>query len=81
MKGSSKTMRLSGVALLAAAILFACALTIYGRQQQTAAHVAWEYKVSCSPKESGMNKLGAEGWELLSATGSGTVCLFYKRAK
>jgi hypothetical protein len=58
-------------------------LTVYGRQPQTPSFVVWEYKQSCNLKESEMNKLGVEGWELVTSSYSGVAvaCLFYKRQK
>jgi hypothetical protein len=78
----STRLRTLYVATAAAIVLIA--LTVYGRQQQVpAAHTVWEYKDSCNLKESEMNKLGADGWELVtSRSAGGTVtCLIYKRAK
>ncbi|HWQ36936.1 MAG TPA: hypothetical protein VNQ79_29160 [Blastocatellia bacterium] len=44
------------------------------------AATTWEYIQTCNPKE--MNKLGQDGWELVSATHTGVgVCLFFKRPK
>ena len=39
----------------------------------------WEYKQSCT--ESDLKDLGANGWELVSATtpGAGVTCFYFKR--
>jgi hypothetical protein len=41
----------------------------------------WEYKQTC--KFSDADKLGADGWEMVSAASSGEVvtCFYFKRAK
>lgn len=72
------------VALVIAALPCLLAASVYGRQAAPPARQAWEYKQSCKPKDDDMNRLGAEGWEMVSAiyTGNtGVTCLFYKRAR
>lgn len=67
------------LALILCALLFAVVGWTAGRSSALGP-VQWEYKESCSPKD--MDKLGAEGWELATATQNGVVvCLFYKRQK
>ena len=70
-------------ALLVAAVLCLLAATVYGRQASTSARQTWEYKQSCKPKDDEMNRLGAEGWEMVTGfqSGNGVTCLFYKRAR
>jgi membrane protease YdiL (CAAX protease family) len=67
------------LALILCCLLFALVGWTAGRATAPAP-VSWEYKESCSPKD--MDKLGAEGWELVAAAQNGVVvCLFYKRQK
>jgi hypothetical protein len=67
------------LALTLLCLLFALVGWTTGRSTATAP-VQWEYKESCSPKD--MDKLDAEGWELVAAAQNGVVvCLFYKRQK
>lgn len=75
--------RLRAIIAASIAVVLLFALTVYARQSQTGARATWEYKDSCNLKESEMNKLGAEGWELVTAhSAGGTInCLVYKRAK
>ena len=77
----SSRLRTLYIAVSVAVIL--AAVSVYGRQPQSPTHTVWEYKDSCNLKESEMNKLGAEGWELVTARSAGgtIMCLIYKRAK
>jgi hypothetical protein len=61
------------VALLLVSLL--CVGFAYRTQQSRA---KWEYMQTC--KYSELNKLGAEGWELVTATGGdGVTCFYLKR--
>jgi hypothetical protein len=62
------------VALLLVSLL--CAGFAYQAQP---GRTKWEYAQTCKVTE--MNKLGAEGWELVTATGGeGVTCFYFKRS-
>ena len=72
--------------VLVAAIVASVALTSYTNTQaqrsENATVERWEYKVvQLSPNDAEYNSLGAEGWELVSATTSSTSYgySFFKR--
>jgi hypothetical protein len=76
MPGGFHLMKIKSIFLLIAlaSLFFLC-----GWKMQ-AARVQWEYKESCSYKD--LNKLGDDGWELVSATSSSSItCYYFKRAK
>lgn len=63
--------------LLVAGLLF---LTVVGFTQTTTKQQTWEYKYTL--KFNDLNKLGAEGWELVAATDYNGITSFYlKRPK
>jgi hypothetical protein len=63
------------VALLLLSLL--CVGFAYRTQQN---RTQWEYTQTCKFNE--MNKLGVEGWELVTATGGeGVTCFYLKRVK
>ena len=79
---------------IAAVVLFGLiGLTGYGQKQQRAPQANWEYKVLYVPgvrsmSEEAMNKLGSQGWELVTyqainneggTIGAGNY--FFKRAR
>ena len=70
--------------LIVAFILGASFMLLVGwtTQMQKPARQTWEYKTKCNAK--GFDDLGAEGWELVTATSSGEIaveCFYFKRAK
>ena len=65
--------------ILLAGLLLA-SLFCVGFARQTRGRAAWEYHTACGRVE--LNKLGADGWELATATQDGNVvCLYFKRPK
>ena len=81
------------IAIVAIVLLGLIGLTVYGQKQQRATQTNWEYKVLFVPgirnmSEEMMNKLGAQGWELVTyqainneggTIGAGNY--FFKRAR
>jgi hypothetical protein len=66
-----------------APVLFFASLTAAGQTTTISAPEQWEYKIiGCIP-ESELNKLGVQGWELVSVQSQGTSCYNYylKRPK
>jgi hypothetical protein len=64
--------------LLAALLLVSVVCVGFARQARE--RTAWEYHTACGRPE--LNKLGADGWELATATQDGNVvCLYFKRPK
>jgi hypothetical protein len=65
--------------ILLAALLLA-SLFCVGFARQAQERVVWEYHATCNRVP--LNNLGAEGWELVTATQDGNVtCLYFKRRK
>ena len=64
--------------LLAALLLVS--LVCVGFARQAPERTVWEYHTTCNRVP--LNTLGAEGWELVTATQDGNVsCLYFKRRK
>ena len=62
-----------------AALVLGCLLCV-GFARQAPGRAGWEYHTACGRVE--LNKLGADGWELATATQDGNiVCLYFKRPK
>lgn len=65
--------------ILPAALLLV-SLVCVGFARQARERAAWEYHTTCARVD--LNKLGADGWELATATQDGNVtCLYFKRPK
>lgn len=65
--------------ILLAALLLGCLFCV-GFARQARERAQWEYHMACGRVE--LNKLGADGWELATATQDGNVvCLYFKRPK
>ena len=66
-----------------AAMLLASLLCVGFARQAQEAPARWEYLTTCAhTSPNGFNNLGDQGWELTTATQSGTVtCLYFKRRK
>jgi hypothetical protein len=66
--------------ILLAALLLASLVCVGFARQAPPERAAWEYHATCGRVE--LNKLGADGWELATATQDGNVtCLYFKRRK
>ncbi|MET0625480.1 MAG: hypothetical protein ABW250_21270, partial [Pyrinomonadaceae bacterium] len=76
---SSLMLRRMRKRILLAALLLV-SLVCVGFARQARERTAWEYHVTCARID--FNKVGADGWELVTATQDGTVtCLYFKRPK
>jgi hypothetical protein len=67
--------------LLAALLLVSLvSLVCVGFARQAQERATWEYYTTCNRIP--IDKLGADGWELVTATQDGNVtCLYFKRRK
>jgi hypothetical protein len=65
--------------ILLVALLLGCLFCV-GFVRQARERVVWEYHTTCGRVD--LNKLGWDGWELVTATQDGNVtCLYFKRPK